>query len=130
MFVCTQQRVLRSPRTPWAHWLRVDETSVLDDGKAKNAPKGFVRAEIEGQDIHLHSMGVTRVTLALDRTLVDLKKTRSIEDGTIRSKCGWSPFEGVPLTGWPVATFVHGRAVYRDGELIESGPGQAIRFAD
>jgi dihydroorotase len=63
-----------------------------------------------------------------DIALVDLKKTRRIEDGKIRSKCGWNPFEGVPLTGWPVATFVRGAAVYRDGELIEGPKAQAIVF--
>lgn len=65
-----------------------------------------------------------------DVALVDLEKTRKIDDGPIRSKCGWSPFEGVPLTGWAVATFVRGAAVYREGELIERSRGQALRFAD
>src|SRR3546814_2134516 len=39
-----------------------------------------------------------------DFTLVDLKAKRSIEQAWLQSKCGWSPFEGKPITGWPVAT--------------------------
>lgn len=63
-----------------------------------------------------------------DVTLVDLAERRAVDARPIRSRCGWSPYEGVPLTGWPVATFVGGRAVYRDGELIESGSGAKLRF--
>ncbi len=63
-----------------------------------------------------------------DVTLVDLAKTRRIEDGPIRSRCGWSPFEGVPLTGWPITTIVRGSVVYRDGEPQADGGGRALRF--
>lgn len=63
-----------------------------------------------------------------DVALVDLKRTRRIDDGPIRSKCGWNPFEGVPLTGWPIATFVRGSAVYREGEIVEGSRGQALTF--
>lgn len=64
-----------------------------------------------------------------DLALVDLEKTRRIDDGPIRSKCGWNPFEGVPLTGWPVATFVRGAAVYREGELVEGSRAEPVVFA-
>ncbi len=63
-----------------------------------------------------------------DVALVDLAQTRAVDERPIRSKVGWSPYAGLPLTGWPVATFVRGRAVYRDGELIESGTGSKLRF--
>ena len=63
-----------------------------------------------------------------DVTLVDLKETRCVDDRPIRSRCGWSPFAGVPLTGWPVTTIVRGAPVYRDGALIEGVAGQALRF--
>lgn len=64
-----------------------------------------------------------------DVTLVDLGKTRCIEDGPIRTRVGWSPFEGVPLTGWPVTTIVGGQVAYRDGELDASVRGTALEFA-
>src|SRR3546814_8984700 len=43
-----------------------------------------------------------------DFTLVDLKAKRSIEHAWLQSKCGWSPFEGKPITGWPTATVIRG----------------------
>jgi len=50
-----------------------------------------------------------------DLTLVDLKRRETVRREWIRSRCGWSPFEGVALTGWPVATVVRGAVVMRDG---------------
>ena len=30
-----------------------------------------------------------------------------------QTKCGWSPWDGVTLTGWPVQTWVMGKPVFR-----------------
>ncbi len=38
-----------------------------------------------------------------DFTLVDLQRRRTIEDSWIASPCGWTPFAGMSVTGWPVA---------------------------
>ena len=64
-----------------------------------------------------------------DLTLVDLAARRVIEDGWIASRCGWTPFAGRKVTGWPVATVVRGRVVMRDGELIGEPRGAAVRFS-
>ena len=34
------------------------------------------------------------------------------------TKCGWSPWHGATLTGWPVRTWVMGHEVYRDGQFV------------
>ena len=36
--------------------------------------------------------------------VVDLAAKRRITDGWIASKCGWTPFDGMNATGWPVMT--------------------------
>jgi dihydroorotase len=33
------------------------------------------------------------------------------------TKCGWSPFDGMKLKGWPVKTFVRGKLVYDEGKI-------------
>ncbi len=38
-----------------------------------------------------------------DLTLVDLKARRVIEDAWIASRCGWTPFAGKTVQGWPWA---------------------------
>ncbi|MCB2101372.1 MAG: dihydroorotase [Rhodobacterales bacterium] len=63
-------------------------------------------------------------------TVVDLAAKRRITDGWIASKCGWTPFDGMNATGWPVMTVVGGRVVMRDGQLLGPPQGTAIRFLE
>ena len=65
-----------------------------------------------------------------DLTLVDLAARREITASWLASKCGWSPFEGMTVTGWPLATVVRGRVVMREDELQGGPSGQAVRFLE
>jgi dihydroorotase len=64
-----------------------------------------------------------------DLTIVDLKAERVIEDKWIGSKCGWTPFAGRKVKGWPVGTLVRGRLAMWQGELGHA-QGQPIRFGE
>ncbi len=63
-----------------------------------------------------------------DFTLVDMRRRRRIEDGWIASPCGWTPFAGMDVTGWPHATIVRGRVVMRDDEVLGAPSGKLVRF--
>jgi len=63
-----------------------------------------------------------------DFTLVDLAVSRDITDDWIAAKCGWTPFVGMTVTGWPVGTIIRGQSVMRDGQLMNEPSGQAMRF--
>jgi dihydroorotase len=65
-----------------------------------------------------------------DFTIVDLKKTRKIENSWIASRCGWTPFDGMTTTGWPVATIIRGRTVMRDHALVLASQGAPVRFVE
>ena len=65
-----------------------------------------------------------------DFTIVDLKKKRKIENSWIASRCGWTPFDGMTTTGWPVATIIRGRTVMRDHALAQAALGMPIRFSE
>jgi dihydroorotase len=65
-----------------------------------------------------------------DVTVVDLKAQRSIEKSWLASKCGWSPFEGMRVTGWPKATIIRGRVVMREDELAGPPAGETVRFLE
>ena len=65
-----------------------------------------------------------------DFTLVDLKARREITADWLASKCGWSPFEGKTVTGWPMGTIVRGQVVMREGELANAPAGTPVRFQD
>ena len=63
-----------------------------------------------------------------DFTVVDLKAKRRIEGNAMRSRCGWTPFDGMAVTGWPIATVVGGRLVMRDGALLGTPTGRPVGF--
>jgi dihydroorotase len=65
-----------------------------------------------------------------DFTIVDMKAERTITNAWIESRCGWTPFDGRKVTGWPVATVVRGRTVMRDGQLLGGACGEPVRFQD
>lgn len=76
--------------------------------------------------------GKGRIALGYDGdlTLVDLKARRRIENSWIVSKCGWTPFDGMQVTGWPIATVVRGEVVMQDDQLLGSPIGRPVRFMD
>ncbi len=63
-----------------------------------------------------------------DLSIVDLKARREITGDWLASKCGWSPFEGQKVTGWPMATVVRGRVVMREAELQGEPSGAPVEF--
>src|ERR1700761_3220980 len=65
-----------------------------------------------------------------DFTVADLKKKPRIENSWIASRCGWTPFDGMTTTGWPVATIIRGKTVMRDHALTEASQGQPLRFVE
>jgi len=65
-----------------------------------------------------------------DLVLVDLAASRTIENRWIASRCGWTPFDGVRVRGWPVTTIVAGEIAMRDDEVVGPARGRAVEFAD
>lgn len=65
-----------------------------------------------------------------DFTIVDLKAKRTIEDDLIASKCGWTPFAGKTVTGWPRGTVIRGRRVMWDDEVLGEPGGEPVRFLE
>ena len=63
-----------------------------------------------------------------DFTVVDLKRRETIRDSWIASRSGWTPYDGRSVTGWPVGTFVRGRKVMWDGEIVTPSTGAAVQF--
>jgi dihydroorotase len=65
-----------------------------------------------------------------DFTVVDLKRRATVTNAWIASKCGWSPYDGLSVTGWPVGTVVRGAVVMWEGELTSPSRGEPVRFAE
>jgi dihydroorotase len=65
-----------------------------------------------------------------DFTIVDLQKEKTITNAQQKSRCGWTPFDGKTVTGWPIMTIIRGNLVMRDDELLNAPVGQPIRFRE
>ncbi len=65
-----------------------------------------------------------------DLTVVDLKRRETIKNSWIASRCGWTPYDGMEVTGWPVGTFVRGARVMWEGEILAPSTGKPIRFLE
>jgi dihydroorotase len=65
-----------------------------------------------------------------DFTVVDLKRRETITNAKVGSRAGWTPYDGVTVTGWPVGTVVRGQRVMWDGEIVAPGRGEAMRFGE
>ena len=72
-----------------------------------------------------------------DLALVDLETRRTITDGDTWTKVGWTPYDGMELTGWPRFTIVDGEIVHkrevagplRGLPMASAGSvGRALRF--
>lgn len=62
-----------------------------------------------------------------DLVVLDPKKEWVVDGSKLQTGCKLSAFEGINVTGKPVATFVRGKQVYREGEFPEpQGYGQFV----
>jgi dihydropyrimidinase len=67
---------------------------------------------------HLRGKGTLDVGFDADLTVVDPELTRVVYAAQLESFADYSPFEGMALKGWPVATFVRGRKIMADGKIV------------
>jgi dihydroorotase len=65
-----------------------------------------------------------------DVTVVDLKRRETISNAWIASRAGWTPYDGVSVTGWPVGTVIRGHKVMWQGELTAAAQGERVRFLE
>ena len=65
-----------------------------------------------------------------DLAIVDLAANWTVSDAWIASKSGWTPYDGMKVTGRPVHTVVRGGLAVRDGELASASLGRPVRFLE
>ena len=78
----------------------------------------------------LRGKGALAVGRDADLSLVDRKARRTITNKWIASRCGWTPFDGMTVTGWPKATVIRGVVVMQDDEVRGKPAGQPLTFAE
>jgi dihydroorotase len=65
-----------------------------------------------------------------DFTVVDLKRSEVITNKWVASRAGWTPYDGLRVTGWPVGTLVRGKRVMWQGEIMVPSTGEPVRFLE
>jgi dihydroorotase len=78
----------------------------------------------------LANKGRIAVGFDADFTIVDLKAMRTIENKWIASRCGWTPFDGMTVTGWPVGTILRGETVMWDDTVLGTARGAPLSFLE
>ena len=63
-----------------------------------------------------------------DFTFVDLNKKQKVSNRMVKSRCGWTPFHGMNIQGWPVGTMIMGRKVFWKDKLVSKPIGQPLKF--
>lgn len=63
-----------------------------------------------------------------DLVLVDMETFQTVQAENLLTRCGWSPFEGWSLTGWPVLTVVGGQIAFENGEVNRETRGRPLSF--
>jgi dihydroorotase len=63
-----------------------------------------------------------------DITIVDPGKERKVSGEKLHYKCGWTPYEGMVLRGWPTITILGGRVAFREGAFYPV-QGREVSYA-
>lgn len=85
-------------------------------------------SEKPAEIFHLEKRGCLEEGCYADLVVVDLKQETKIDASSFYSKAKFSPFNGWKVKGIPVKTFVNGRLVMDDGEVVtKAGTGRIVR---
>jgi len=93
--------------------------------------KGLMRiAQVTSQNIArifgFAQKGGLAVGKDADMVVVDTRQVWRVKKADLFTKNQWSAYEGMELIGRPVATFLRGRLVYREGTIIGEPQGERI----
>ena len=77
---------------------------------------------------NMKSKGEIKIGNDADFSIVDLNKEFTITNEWIASKSGWTPYNGLKITGLPVFTVVNGKIVMQDSEIISPPLGEPVLF--
>ncbi len=76
----------------------------------------------------IKNKGKLEIGYDADLVLVDMNMEKTIEREMVLSKCGWSPYEGYKLKGWPIMTVVGGEIVCENRQVLGVKVGRECEF--
>ncbi len=90
----------------------------------------FVKLVSEGprRVFGIKNKGRIEVGYDADFTVVDMKKTMTIENKMMASRSAWTPYDGMTVQGWPTHTILMGEVVMENDTVILPHRGQGVLF--
>lgn len=79
-------------------------------------------AEIFG----LKGKGFIREGYDADLVIVDMELSKLVAREELFTRCGWSPYEGNLLKGWPIMVFVGGEIAFEKGKILHEARGKEV----
>jgi dihydroorotase len=99
----------------------------VNEGRLSLAELVRLTAEEPAKIFRLSERGFLEEGKWADLVVVDMKREYEIESSDFLSKARYSPFDGMHVKGKAVKTFVNGRLVMDEGEIIaEAGAGGVV----
>ena len=99
----------------------------FNEGRLSLAELVRLTAEEPAKIFRLSERGFLEEGKWADLVVVDMKREYEIESSDFLSKARYSPFDGMHVKGKAVKTFVNGRLVMDEGEIIaEAGAGEVV----
>lgn len=88
----------------------------------------FVRlcCENPAKIFNLKNRGIIKEGNYADLVVVDMDKVNIIKNEQQFSKCGWTPFNGKEVKGWPIMTLVNGNIVFKNDEVFGENKGVLV----
>lgn len=72
--------------------------------------------------------GLIAEGMSASLTIVDMKAQWELRDDWIASRSAWTPYDGMEVKGWPVATLLRGQVVMLDGAIMPGPAGEPVAF--
>jgi len=60
------------------------------------------------------------------KTIVDMTLKKEVKNENLYTKCGWSPFDGWQLTGWPIKTIINSQVIFDNNSIKNNFRGEEI----
>lgn len=87
-------------------------------------------AENPARIFRIVNKGKIQIGYDADLILVDMDLEKEVKAENLQTKCGWSPFEGKKLRGWPVMTLVNGTIIWENGKLVSGERGKEVTYLE
>jgi dihydroorotase/allantoinase len=75
--------------------------------------------------------GALKVGCDADMVVVDMKRRVKLSNDTQITACGWTPYDGMTVQGWPTTSILRGNVVMEDDQVLsKKGSGRFIPRLD